>query len=328
PATGQEQRRRHARQGWSQPCRCRSGQTCRGVAAARTVSRESPPFRARRMSNLDNAASGQDRAGLQLPVGGSADRVDGSVEDRQALVQLRVADGQRRQQLDYLATRARGLRQQAGFEGGGGHLASQIAVGERQAPGHAPAADQDRKVRYRIGGRGDGRHDPLALGERAALQAVIAPVGAQRGGAGHQRGVDATERAVVLAWRPDVQVESDQRERERQPVPADGLRQANDVRGDPRGLEAEERACPAAAHLDIVDDEQDAVLSAQFRQATQPLRARDVDPALALYGLDDRRGRGVQAAALVLEQALEPLEVRYLAVWIHGFTERNRGRMT
>ena len=50
PATGQEQRRRHARQGWSQPCRRRSGQTCCGVAAARTVSRESLPIRTERMS--------------------------------------------------------------------------------------------------------------------------------------------------------------------------------------------------------------------------------------------------------------------------------------
>src|ERR1700722_16822211 len=118
----------------------------------------------------------------------------------------------------------------------------------------------------------------------------------------------------MLARCPDVQVGPDKRERERQPVPADGLRQAHNVRSDPRGLEAEERASPAAAHLDVVDDEQDAVLTAQLSQATQPLRARDVDPALALHGLHDRRGRGVPAAALVLEQALEPLEIEYLAI--------------
>jgi len=101
-------------------------------------------------------------------VRGLADRVDGFIEDRQALVQLRVADGQRRQQLDHLAARARGLRKQAGLEGGGGHLAGQITVGERQAAGHAPAAHQDRGARDRAAG--ESRPLPLSPSRRGPAE--------------------------------------------------------------------------------------------------------------------------------------------------------------
>ena len=88
-------------------------------------------------------------------------------------------------------------------------------------------------------------------------------------------------------------------------------------------LEGEERAGAAAAHLDVVDDQQHVAALAQVGEGAQPLRAGDVDAALALDRLDDHRGGLVEAGALVLQQPLEPQEVRHLAVEV--VVERHRG---
>ena len=92
-------------------------------------------------------------------------------------------------------------------------------------------------------------------------------------------------------------------------VAADRLRQGDHVGLDPGLLEAEEPAGAAAAHLDVVDDQQDLVLLAQIREAPQPLGAGGVDAALALHRLDDHGGGLVQPGAAVGEQALEVHEV-------------------
>lgn len=63
----------------------------------------------------------------------------------------------------------------------------------------------------------------------------------------------------MLTRLPDVQVRTDQRERKRQAVAADGFGQADDVRFDAGRLEAEEGASAAAAHLHVIDDEQQAL---------------------------------------------------------------------
>ena len=75
-------------------------------------------------------------------------------------------------------------------------------------------------------------------------------------------------------------------------------------------LEGEEGAGAAAAHLDVVDDQQHVVALAQLGQRAQPLGAGDVDAALALHRLDDHGGGLVEAGALVVQQPLEPQEVR------------------
>src|SRR5690606_27761068 len=107
---------------------------------------------------------------------------------------------------------------------------------------------------------------------------------------------------------PGAQGRVDQHNRERQAVAAHRLRQRDHVRADAGVLEAEEPAGAAAADLDVVDDEQDAVAPAQRLETAQPVGGGDVDPALALHGLDDHRGRLVQPAAGVAEGALEVVE--------------------
>ncbi len=115
----------------------------------------------------------------------------------------------------------------------------------------------------------------------------------------------------------------EQRQCHRQTVAADRLRQRDDVGRDAGDLEGEERAGAAAAHLDVVDDQQDVASLAQIGERAQPFGAGDVDAAFALHGLDDDRGGAVEAAAGVVEHALEPLEV--LGDSVEVVVERHRG---
>ena len=58
------------------------------------------------------------------------------------------------------------------------------------------------------------------------------------------------------------------------------------------------------AGLDLVDDQQDAVLVADLAQSAQELEGRDVEAALALDRLDDDRG-DARRLDVRLEQELE-----------------------
>ena len=80
------------------------------------------------------------------------------------------------------------------------------------------------------------------------------------------------------------------------------------------GLETEERSSAAAAHLHIVNDEQDAVPLAKLSQIRQPLQRGHVDPALALHSLHDHCGHRLQPDAAVLQQRLNPRRARFTAV--------------
>lgn len=78
----------------------------------------------------------------------------------------------------------------------------------------------------------------------------------------------------------------------------------------------------AAAHLDVVDDQEHVAAAAEIGQRPQPLGPRHIDAALALYRFDDH-GRGlVETRTLVLEKPLEPEEVRDPAVEV--VVERHR----
>ncbi len=73
---------------------------------------------------------------------------------------------------------------------------------------------------------------------------------------------------------------------ERQAV-GDGLGQGHDVGHDAGVLEAPHLARPCEAGLDLVEDEQDAVLIGQASQALEEARRRRTVAALALDGLDE-----------------------------------------
>jgi len=138
------------------------------------------------------------------------------------------------------------------------------------------------------------------VGER-----IAGPVGLQRLRGGDEGQVVAAERAAVGARLPDVQFGLHQHQRHGQSETGQRLRQRDDVGLDPGRLETEEAAGTAAADLDIVDDHQHVVATAQLLQVLQPAQRRDVDPALALHGLDDHRGRLVQPAAGIVQHALD-----------------------
>jgi len=81
----------------------------------------------------------------------------------------------------------------------------------------------------------------------------------------------------VLTRFPDVQFRLEQGQRQGQTVAADGLGQRDDVRPDAGLLEGEERTGTPAAHLDVVDDEQQVVPLAQGGQGAQPLVTGETD---------------------------------------------------
>lgn len=121
--------------------------------------------------------------------------------------------------------------------------------------------------------------------------------------AGNEGQAEAAEGAVARRL-PHVQLGPDERERHRQSVAADALRQADDVRFDPDVLETEEGRDAAATHLDVVDDE-DAVAPADGGELPQPREAGDVDPALPLHGLHDDGGHAGETALGDRQQGLD-----------------------
>src|SRR3546814_384902 len=103
-------------------------------------------------------------------------------------------------------------------------------------------------------------------------EAVVAPELLQRHAGGDEGMVVAAEGAVVLAGRPDVVLRLQQHHGERQAHARQRLGERDDVRSDPHPLEGEEAAGTPAAGLNVVDDEQAAVLARQALHAAQPLR--------------------------------------------------------
>src|SRR5690606_17003459 len=255
---------------------------------------------------------------LLLLVGSAEYRVHRGTQDLQALIDLGIGHGQRWQQLDDLALWTGGLHQHAALERFPAHLARQVTAlvtfPHFDAAGQAFALGDQARLGVGLGDLGERGTDPLTLGLGGLLQLVGPPEQVQRLGGGDESRADAAERTVVLAGFPHGEPGQAQRERHRDAVAADRLGQADDVRLDACFLEAEERPGAAAAHLHVVDDQQDLVPLAQLGQRPQPLGSRRVDAALALQRLHDHRGRLVQPAAGVLQQLLQVEEVRELAV--------------
>ncbi|MNZ75714.1 hypothetical protein D3C78_941980 [compost metagenome] len=112
----------------------------------------------------------------------------------------------------------------------------------------------------------------------------------------------------MLARRPDIQFWLQQQEGHWQAVPADRLRQGNEIRLDPRTFEGEEIACPAAADLNLVGNEQDIVPAAKLLQPAQPLRVDDVNSAFGLYRFKQDGGRLVDSRVRISQDILDIAE--------------------
>jgi hypothetical protein len=248
-------------------------------------------------------------------------------QQRQALIKFGFVDDERRHELDHFAVRTRRLDEQAPLKRRCRYFSRQITILELQAIGQPSPTDRGRCAGNRITDGGESLLDLMALQDRVPLERVVCPICAQRGGGSDHRGVEAAEGTVVLPWLPDVKLSPDQGQRHRQAVAADRLGQAHDVRDDTCLLEAEERTRTTAAHLHVVDDEQHVVPLAQARQATQPLRARDVDTALPLHRFHDHRGGLAHSAARVGEHPFQPSQ-RLVEGHRDGVLQRNAGGPT
>ena len=85
------------------------------------------------------------------------------------------------------------------------------------------------------------------------------------------------------------------------------LGERDDVGLDARVLEREQLAGAGEAGLDLVGDEDDAVLVAERAQRVQEIGRRDVEAAFALHRLDDDAGDR-RRVGLILEDRLEGLQ--------------------
>ena len=147
------------------------------------------------------------------------------------------------------------------------------------------------------------------VGDEAALEQVDRREG---GGAGDR--VAAVRRAVGARPPRLEQVRAGDHGAERH-ARRDALGSQEDVRLHAPVFDGPHLAGPARARLDLVGDEQDAVLVADVAQALEEAVLGDEVAALALDRLDDDRGDLVGGRELVEQDVVEPLEVLDPAVW-------------
>ena len=108
----------------------------------------------------------------------------------------------------------------------------------------------------------------------------------------------------MLARLPLVQLGLHQHDGHGHTEAADGLGHGDHIRHDACPLEGEEVAAPAAAHLNVVYDEQNVILVAQSPQVPEPLGIEHIDAAVGLDGLQNDGRRLLHAGVIVGEQPL------------------------
>src|SRR5699024_11122279 len=134
------------------------------------------------------------------------------------------------------------------------------------------------------------------------------PEGLHGGDGGHERGVVPAEGAVVLTRLPDVEVGAEEDDGQGLPGAAERLGEADDVGFQTHLLEGEEGAGAPAADLDVVDDDEDAVLLAHLEEAAQPRFRGDVDATFGLDRLEDDRGRWFDTGAVIDDETVEVID--------------------
>ncbi|GAD51248.1 hypothetical protein MBEHAL_0008 [Halarchaeum acidiphilum MH1-52-1] len=122
--------------------------------------------------------------------------------------------------------------------------------------------------------------------------------------AGRHRELVPSERAGVRARLPDVEglVVDDDCERE---TAADGLRERDGVRRDVRVLERVRLAGAPEAGLDLVDDHRNVALAGDATDLARPLVRGGHRTALALHEFDEEARGVAEAAAGIVEEALD-----------------------
>ena len=152
-------------------------------------------------------------------------------------------------------------------------------------------------IRERGGGNAPGVH-----GDRLGERLVVLPVLPERLRSGDEGEVVPPEGTVVLPREHHVVLRANEHQRHGKAVPADRLRQTDDVGGDAGILEAEELPRPTAPHLDVVHDQQATDPLGQGAELAQPGTRGDVDSPFRLHGLDQEGGRRLVAAARIRQK--------------------------
>src|SRR5690606_16539450 len=115
----------------------------------------------------------------------------------------------------------------------------------------------------------------------------------------------APESAIVFAGRPLIVFWFEQDHGKRQPETRQRFGQGDDVRRNAGLFETEERAGAAAASLNVVNDEQNAMAAADRFQGFQPALAGDVQTAFTLYRFNDYGCGSIHSARGVSQHFVE-----------------------
>ncbi len=145
----------------------------------------------------------------------------------------------------------------------------------------------------------------LTLGLDRIGEGVVAPEFFQRHAGGDKGMIVAPEGAVVFGGLPDVMLGLQKRQSEGQTHARKRFRLSDDVGVKAELFERKERARAPAPGLDVIEDEQRAVFFGDCLDLFEPFARRSVQAALTLYGFDEDRGGGIDAARRIVEHLLE-----------------------
>ena len=214
--------------------------------------------------------------------------------------------GQRDQHLDDFVVGARGLDDQAFFEAARADVRGHLARADIDALHHAATLELGARDLVGDGLQAGGQLNGLFL--HFLLERIVGPELLERHAARHEGMGVAAEGAVMLGRLPDIVLLLDQQRGKGQAEARQRFRLGDHVGLDARFLDREIRARTAAARLDVVDDEERAVLFSQLGDALHPFDGGRVEAAFALDRLEDE-GRGrIDARRGILERHLDLLE--------------------
>src|SRR5690554_3119115 len=240
----------------------------------------------------------------------SHDILDAGLKNIQTLQQILIGNRQRTQALENLTSLATRLDDQALFKRLAGDLVRQFTITQID-PAHQAASTLSRGNALLADPGGYFletlfNHPALAL--HITCKGIILPVlshGLSRCGKGQ---VEATESTVVLTRLPLIEFRANQHMGKRQTETGKRFGVGDDIGLDAGVLKTEELTGAAAACLDIINNQQNIVSTANLLQALEPLVAGDIDTTLPLHRFDDHCSRNIQATGVIRQQFLEIIQ--------------------